>query len=213
METTPLPDSAGEVTVLLQQAAGGDTAAFDRLMAVAYAELNSLAHARLRGEREGHTLNTTALVHEAWLRLADQDPGAWQSRQHFFALASQAMRRILIDHAKHHRAQKRGGGATHLPLDGLLELVPGNPPMSDTQADELVALDEALERLAVFNPEGSRIVQYRFFGGLTNPEIAQLLGSSERSVRRSWTVARAWLRAELGDRPSGSWLSTDPPPV
>jgi len=211
-----MPDSdsgqpTGEITGLLHQVAGGQVGAYDQLLPLVYQELNAMARSRLRHERVGHTLSTTALVHEAWLKLVDQTQVDWKSRHHFFAIASEAMRRILIDHARHHRARKRGAGAPHLSIDGLANQLPDPQLMTDDQADDLVALDEALGRLATFNPDGARIVQYRFFGGLTNPEIAEVMESSERTVRRSWTVARAWLRCELGDRPSGSWLTTDPP--
>lgn len=204
------PDQPGEITGLLRQAAGGLGDAHDRLIPLVYQELNRLAHARLRREPDGHTLNTTALVHEAWLRLADQRRVEWQSRQHFFAVASEAMRRILIDHAKRHRATKRGAGAPHLPLEAIADRVAGQDIMTDDQADELVALDEALHRLAAFNPEGARIIQYRFFGGLSHPEIAGVLGISERTVRRVWVAAKAWLRQELGDRLTAGWLTTGP---
>lgn len=201
----------GEITGLLHQAAGGQAGAYDRLLPLVYQELNAMARSRLRNEREGHTLSTTALVHEAWLKLVDQDRVDWKSRHHFFAIASEAMRRILIDHARHHRARKRGAGATHLSIEGLADQLPDPHLMSDDQADELVALDEALDRLAAFNPEGARIVQYRFFGGLSHPEIAEVQGTSERTVRRAWTVAKAWLRHELGDQVSTGLLTAEPP--
>lgn len=211
---TPAPDPPspmGEITGLLQEAAGGQASALERLVPLVYAELNAMAHARLRHERGGLTLDTGALVHEAWLKVAGQTRVAWQNRQHFFAVASEAMRRILIDHAKAHRARKRGGGAAHLPLEPLADRLADPTALTDDQADDLVALDEALQALAVFNPDGARIVQYRFFGGLSHPEIAELTGSSERTVRRAWTAAKAWLRQSLGDRAGDSWLSTDPP--
>ncbi len=192
---------SGEITGLLLDAAKGNRLAFDRLVPLVYDELRGIAHGRLRLERPGHTLNTTALVHEAWLKLAGQTRVAWQNRSHFFAVASEAMRRILIDYAKQRRAGKRGDGAIHLPLEDA-ELVP-DAWLSDADAEELIAMDDALRRLAEFNPRGSRIVQYRFFGGMAEAEVAEVMGISERSVRRSWTIARAWLRRELGDLPAG----------
>jgi len=192
---------SGEITGLLRDAANGNEQAFGQLVPLVYAELRGIAHGRLRLERSGHTLDTTALVHEAYLKLAGQTRVAWQNRSHFFAVASEAMRRILIDYAKQRRAAKRGDGAIHLGLDDA-ELVP-DLGLSDTDADELIALDDALHRLLTFNPQGARIVQYRFFGGMAETEIAEVLGISERTVRRSWTIARAWLRRELDDRPAG----------
>jgi RNA polymerase sigma factor (TIGR02999 family) len=187
----PLDD--GEITSLLHAASGGDREAFGRLVGVVYGELARLAHARLRAEPVGHTLGTTGLVHEAYLRLASQERAAWQNREQFFAVASEAMRRILVDHARRRLREKRGGGVEHVPLDDALEAV----ALTDEQSEELVALDAALARLAAFNPEGARIVQLHFFGGLSQGEIATMLGSSERTVRRQWSVARAWLRREL----------------
>jgi RNA polymerase sigma factor (TIGR02999 family) len=150
----------------------------------------------VRAERSGHTLNTTALVHEAYLKLVDQTRVEWQSRGHFFAVASEAMRRILVDYAKSRRAAKRGGDAPRLDLGSAANL-PADSPFSDDEALELIELDGALDRLAAFNEQGARVVQYRFFGGLSTDEVAEVLGCSERTVRRSWTAARAWLRKEL----------------
>lgn len=191
------PSPSGDVTELLRDASRGSREAFDQLLPLVYDELRRTAHGRLRSERAGHTLDTTGLVHEAWLRLVDQTRTEWQSRAHFFAVASDAMRRILIDYARRSLASKRGAGAQRVPLDDAMDhdalLV-----MPDEQADELLALDEAMARLAVFNPQGAQVVQYRFFGGLTTDEIGAVLGISERTARRAWTVARAWLRRELG---------------
>jgi RNA polymerase sigma-70 factor, ECF subfamily len=194
-------DEPGEITRLLQQVSqgGGGRDAFDRLIPLVYGELVALARHRLRRERQGHTLDTAALVHEAYLKLVDQTRAEWRSRHHFFAVASEAMRRILIDYAKQRRAEKRGGGHGHLPLDEAGDVPSGGGLLAEQQAEELIALDEALTRLAEFNPRGAQIVQYRFFGGLSHEEIADVLGASERTVRRSWTVAKAWLRRELGD--------------
>jgi RNA polymerase sigma factor (TIGR02999 family) len=203
-------DDASDITELLQSASSGDREAFARVVSLVYDELGVLAHQRLRAERPEHTLNTTALVHEAYLKLAQQQRVAWRNREQFLAVASEAMRRILIDHARQRARAKRGDGVTPVPLDEEV-LAAGVTLLDDAQADELLALDEALERLAAFNPEGARIVQFRFFGGLSNDEVATLTSSSERTVRRSWTAARAWLRRELGERvrDSGSFLRTD----
>jgi RNA polymerase sigma factor (TIGR02999 family) len=200
----------GDVTQLLQEASRGNRDAFDRLLPLVYEELRQTAHARLRSEREGHTLDTTALVHEAYLRLVDQSRVEWQNRAHFLAVASDAMRRILIDYARRTRAGKRGAGAPRVSLDDAGDQFEAPPPFPDEQADELVALDEALQRLAVFNAQGARVVQYRYFGGLTMEEVATVLGTSERTVRRTWAVARAWLRRELaGSIPRGGLLDPE----
>jgi RNA polymerase sigma-70 factor, ECF subfamily len=167
----------GEVTRLLQEASRGNREAFGALVSLVYRELSDLAHRRLRHEPPGHTLGTTGLVHEAYLRLAEQSRAQWENRGQFFAVASEVMRRVLVDHARRRQRAKRGGRVEHVAL-----------------AD---ALDEALTALAAFNPEGARIVQLRFFGGLSNEEIAAMVSSSERTVRRQWAAAKAWLRREL----------------
>lgn len=211
-EPSPLVPTS-DITGLLQQAAGGSREAFDSLMPLVYEELRGMAQHRLRAEPAGHTLNTTALVHEAWLRLVDQTRVAWHDRHHFYGVASEAMRRILVDYARRHRAAKRGANAPHIPLEAVADLVPHVGFLTDSLAEELVSLDEALERLALFNPQGARIVQLRFFGGLSNPEIADLLGTSERTVRRAWLVAKSWLRHELGGplrRDGLALLNVDP---
>ena len=194
----PDPDPRpGEVTRLLKEASYGRREAFDHLLPLIYGELRSLASSKLRMERSGHTLNATALVHEAYLNLVEQDRVEWQSRSHFFAVASQAMRRILINYAKMRKRTKRGGGTASLPMEIAEEVASTQVPMSEAQAIELLALDEALERLRGFNEPGHDVVQYRFFGGLANQEIAEVLGVSEVTVRRHWTAARSWLRREL----------------
>ncbi|MGQ0765534.1 MAG: ECF-type sigma factor [Gemmatimonadota bacterium] len=198
------PTGPGEVTVLLRQASAGDREAFSRLVTLVYRELGNLARLRLGRERTGHTLGTTALVHEAYLRLADQSRIEWQNREQFFAIASEAMRRILVDHARGRLREKRGGRHEHLPLNEAEDIPELSLLIGNTDADQLVALDEALHRLAAFNPQGARIVQYRFFAGLQNDEIARLLDISERSVRRSWTAARAWLKREVGSQWQGA---------
>jgi RNA polymerase sigma factor (TIGR02999 family) len=160
------PPDSSDLTRLLGEASAGDPRAFDALLPLVYEELKKLAAVRLRGEREGHTLNATALVHETYLKLVDHDCVAWNSRAHFYAVSSEAMRRILIDHARGRRRAKRGGASDPIPLDGL-EAVLGLASESLTDWDDLLALDEALEGLSAANERAGRIVQYRFFGGLT----------------------------------------------
>ena len=192
-------DATSEVTALLAEASGGNRAAFDRLLPRVYDELRQIAGARMRLERDGHTLDATDLVHEAYFRLVGQERVAWQGRAHFFAVASQAMRRILMNYAEARTAQKRGGGALHLSLDEA------EPMMDSTQATELLALDEALVHLERFNERGARVIEYRFFGGLTHAEIAEAMGVSEVTARRAWRAARAWLRDRLDPSITLSW--------
>lgn len=199
MSTTDSPRELppGEITRLLREASVGNRDAFGRLVTLVYGELNELAHRKIRYESPGHTLNTTGLVHEAYLKLVDQSRAEWRNREQFFAIAAEAMRRVLIDHARRQHRHKRGGKQEHISLDEAGELASCSI-LGDDQAEELIALDEALQRLAAFNPEGARIVELRFFGGLSNEEVADLIDSSERTVRRSWSVSKAWLRRELG---------------
>ncbi|MCC6317182.1 MAG: sigma-70 family RNA polymerase sigma factor [Gemmatimonadaceae bacterium] len=194
----------GDITRLLHAASGGSGEAFGQLVELLYVQLNELAHQRLRHEPAGHSLSTTGLVHEAYLKLAGQTRVAWQGRDHFFAVASEAMRRVLIDHARRRLRDKRGGTLDHVPLDDADQPI----TIDDDQAEELLAIDDALQRLAAFNPDGVRIVHLRFFGGLSNSEIATVLGSSERTVRRQWSVAKAWLRRELGPTVRDAWSLT-----
>ncbi|MEZ4416065.1 MAG: sigma-70 family RNA polymerase sigma factor [Gemmatimonadota bacterium] len=204
----PRPDSpsGSDVTQLLAQASGGDPGAWNQLLPRVYDELRQVAGARLRFEADGHTLNATALVHEAYVRLVGQSRTEWQGRAHFFAIASQAMRRILINHAQARRTLKRGGGAPHLPLDAAQDA------LDPAQAAELLALNEALEALERFNERGARVIEYRFFGGLSNEEIAEVMGLSEVTVRRAWRSARAWLRDALDPSVSLSWAPSPDPP-
>jgi RNA polymerase sigma factor (TIGR02999 family) len=184
------PADAAPITDLLLQASGGDAAAIDRLLPVVYDQLHRIAHRALQGERSGHTLGTTGVVHEAYLKLVDQTRVGWRDRAHFFAVAALAMRRILVDYARRHRRAKRGGGASVVTLDeGVVSL--------DERAENLVALDEALTRLSELNPRLSRVVECRFFGGLTEEEIAEALGVTTRTVKRDWAKARGWLYQEL----------------
>ncbi|MEE8278523.1 MAG: sigma-70 family RNA polymerase sigma factor [Thermoanaerobaculia bacterium] len=178
--------TAGEVTQLLVDWSNGDREAEAKLMPVVYDELRKLAARYLKHERSDHTLQTTALVHEAYLRLVDQRRVEWRNSLHFYALAASMMRRILVDHARSHRYAKRGGGARKLSLDEVSEL-------SSERAQHLVAVDDALSSLAEIDPELSKIVELRFFGGLENSEVAELLGVSVPTVVRRWRTAKAWL--------------------
>lgn len=186
-----MPDDSPDLTLLLEDLSGGDAAAADRLMPHVYDALQRIAHRQLRGERAGHTLDTTALVHEAYLKLVQQDGVAWQNRAHFFAVAAMAMRRILINYAHQRLAAKRGGG------QAAVTFVEDAHPRT-AQPEALIALDEALDRLAALNERQSRVVTYSFFGGLTHEEIAEALGVSVPTVRRDWRLARAWLAREMG---------------
>ena len=185
--STPAPH---EVTQLLIDCSDGNQDAFNQLFPLVYEELRRLAHRYMIQERLGHTLQTTAVVHEAYLRLIDQKHVQWQNRAHFFAIASQMMRRILITHAQSHGYAKRGGGALKISLDGAAVLSP-------VRAGELIALDDALKRLAVIDVRRSQVVELRFFGGLSNEEIAEVLKISPNTVMRDWKVAKAWLYREM----------------
>ena len=169
----------------------GDVEALDRLLPLVYDELRVLARAMLRNENPGHTLGATALVHEAYMRLANRKQIEPQDRTHFFAIAAQSMRRILIDHARVRGAQKRGSGQVALSLEHAGAL------LSADGSGELLIIDEALERLARGNPRAAQVVERRFFAGLTLDETAQSLGLSKKTVQRDWTLARAWLQKEI----------------
>lgn len=184
-----------EVTQILQDWSGGDAEAAERLMPLVYDEMRRLARSLLARERGGHTLQPTALVNEAYLRLVDQRSVSWQNRAHFYGIAASMMRRVLIDHARAHAAEKRGGSAVRLSLEDV------HVPLEE-RAASFVAMDEALERLSQFNERGRRIIEMRFFGGLTDEEIAQVLGVSTRTVLRDWKTARLWLYRELSQNPS-----------
>lgn len=174
-------------TVLLRAASGGDREAFDRLFPLVYEELRAIAGRQLRRESPGHTLAATALVHEAYLKLVVPDGAGWSDRAHFFAIASRAMRQVLVDHARRRRAHKRGGAWERTTLSG-------KPLALDTDPEELLMLDAALEGL---EPRQREIVEMRFFGGMTEEEVAAVLGVSDRTVRREWVKARAWLYAAM----------------
>lgn len=199
--------SAGEITRLLHAASGGNRVAFDELVPLVYDELHRIATNRIRAEPVGHTLSPTALVHEAYLQLVVQDRAQWHSRAHFFAVAAQAMRRILINYAKMKDRLKRGAGSVPMDLESAEAIGATAIPVSDDQAEDLLTLDAALEELRSFNPEGADIVDYRFFGGLQFKEIAEVTGVSEVTVRRRWSAARAWLRRALGADSSFSALA------
>lgn len=182
---------AGEVTQLLHRLQAGDPNALEDLVPLLYDELRRLARAQLREERPGHTLNPTALVNEVYLKLVQQRQLDAGDRAHFFGIASHTMRRFLRDYARTRKRIKRGGDQRPLPLEDVEAF------LSDEEADEVLALDEALDRLAEIDPRGSQVVQYRFFSGLTLEETAEALGVSVKTVQRDWTVALAWLRKEI----------------
>jgi RNA polymerase sigma factor (TIGR02999 family) len=182
--------SSGEITLLLENLSGGDTLVVDKLFPLVYDDLQQMAHNKLRSERSNHTLNTTALVHEAYLKMVDQRKTSWKNRAHFFALCAQAMRRILINHANNRMTQKRGGGEVLATFNEELFI-------RETKAEELLRLDEALTKLAQFSERQSKVVELRFFAGLTQEEIAEVLGVSTPTIRLDWRMARAWLSREL----------------
>jgi RNA polymerase sigma-70 factor (ECF subfamily) len=182
--------SGEDVTILLAELTKGDKEAASKLIPMVYDELRRLAGGYMRRERGDHTLQATALVHEAYLKLVEQRSVDWQGRAHFFGIAAQVMRRILVDHARGHLREKRGSGQQAVPLDEALVFAP-------EQSMELVKLDEALERLSKLDPRQGRIVELRFFGGLTVEQTADLLGISPKTVKRDWSMAKAWLHGDL----------------
>jgi len=185
-----MTQNSHEVTQLLIQWSNGDKAALDKLMPLIYEELRQLARHYMNRERAGHTLQTTALVNEAYLRLINRKQVHWQNRAHFFAIAAHLMRSILVDHARSHAYAKRGGGARKIALDEALAV-------SQQRAADVVALDDALKRLAEIGRQQSRIVELQFFGGLTIEETAEVLGLSPATIKREWSTAKAWLYHEL----------------
>jgi RNA polymerase sigma factor (TIGR02999 family) len=182
---------AQAVTELLRAWGDGDAGASEALVPLLYEELRRQARRALRREREGHTLQATALVHEAWLRLDGQHDVPWESRTQFLAVAAQMMRRVLVDHARTRRALKRGGGGTQVTLGDAEHIV------AAPDAVDVLALDDALARLAIMDPRKARLVELRYFAGLSIPEAAAALGVSQATVGREWAVARMWLRREL----------------
>ncbi|HEV7890609.1 MAG TPA: sigma-70 family RNA polymerase sigma factor [Pyrinomonadaceae bacterium] len=190
MDTRMTTVSQREITRLLADWAGGDRDALDRLAPLVHAELRRIARRQMGGERQGHTLQATALVNEAYLRLAGQEGFEWRDRAHFYAVCAQVMRHVLIDHARAHARDKRGGGALHVSLDEAAV-------MSVESASELVALDEALRELEEVDPQKGRVVELRYFAGLSIEETAEVLGISPTTVRREWRRAKAWLYRAL----------------
>lgn len=185
-------DEQGEVTRLLGAAQSGDAHALNRVVTLVYRELEQLAHRQLANERPDHTLDTGALVHEAFLKVSGLHSMHWQSREHFLAMSARLMRRILVDYAAARRAQKRGGGAVRMTLDVDLGMA------AAAESDDLLALDEALEQLAKLDARQARVVECRFFAGMSVEETASALEISPATVKRDWIAARAWLNAELG---------------
>jgi RNA polymerase sigma factor (TIGR02999 family) len=179
-----------DITKLLLELQAGNRAVLDDLVPLIYDELRAIARRKLRSERDGHTLTTTALVHEAYLKLVQLDRMQWQSRAHFLAIAAQAMRHVLVNHALRRKRVKRGGGATHVSLEDIPEL-----PVED--AEQILDLDAALEKLALLNPRHARVVECRFFASMTVEETAVALEISPATAKRDWTLLRAWLRREL----------------
>lgn len=182
--------AANDITLLLRRFRGGDDAARSALIAAVYDELKVIAQRYMRRERQGHTLQATALVNEAYVRLVNVKIAEWRDRGHFFAVAAEVMRGILVDYARKHLAGKRGGGAELLPIKEEIAFAPG-------RAESLVQLDDALTRLAGVDPRTARIIELRFFGGLSIEETSDLMGISPRTVKREWSFGRAWLRNEL----------------
>jgi len=186
-----------DVTALLQRWTSGDKSVIDQLTPLLYGELRRLAHRQLRRERRDHTLQSTALVHEAWLRLVDQKQAKWQDRAHFFAVSGQMMRRILVDHARAQQREKRGGGAPVLALDEAIDI-------PRQRSLELIALDDALLDLARLDARQSHVIEMRFFAGLSIDETAEALGISKATANRDWITGRAWLLRELDRRPGAT---------
>ena len=182
--------SPHEITQLLAEWSNGNQTALDKLYPLVYDELHKMANRYMKRERKDHTLQTTALINEAYVRMVDQKNVHWENRAHFFAISAQIMRRILIDHARRHHYAKRGGGALKVSLDETA-IVAGDP------ASDMLLLDEALNRLAEMDPRRGQVVELRYFGGLNNEEIAGVLKISENTVTRDWNMARAWLYQEL----------------
>jgi RNA polymerase sigma factor (TIGR02999 family) len=184
------PPASNQVTQKLIDAGRGDRAALDELIPIVYQELRRMADRYLRQERPDHSLQPTALVHEAYLRLIDQRQVTWQNRAHFFGVAARMMRRILVDYAKTKNRDKRGGGARKIPIDEIAHLIKEG-------SEDLVALDEAMKRLEEIDPRKSRVVELRYFGGLSVEETARALDISTKTVMRDWNMAKAWLYQEI----------------
>jgi RNA polymerase sigma-70 factor, ECF subfamily len=196
---SPTPASAGDVTELLLQWSNGNEAALHRLMPFVYDECRRIAARQMRGEREEHTLSPSALVNELYLRLVDQRRTTWSNRAHFFGIAAQLMRRVLVDHARARLAEKRDGGRLVVSLEAADEVATPSP------LTDVLAIDEALQRLGQIDPDQQRLVELRFFAGLTVDETAHVLNRSPRTVKREWQLAKAWLFRELSERSMGSY--------
>ena len=190
MSKPPLPNQH-EITELLEQWSGGNQTALDKLYPLVYEELRRLARSYMKREPKGHTLQTTALINEAYVRIVDQKSVHWQNRSHFFAISAQIMRRILVDHARRYLHAKRGGGARRVSLDEAMIV-------AAERSEEVLMLDEALSNLAQMDPRRCQVVELRYFAGLNNQEIALVLHISENTVMRDWNLARAWLYQQLG---------------
>jgi RNA polymerase sigma factor (TIGR02999 family) len=186
-----MEENSQQITHLLNQWSNGDAEVLDDLMPLVYSELRRQASGYLRRERSNHTLQPTALINEAYLKLIDQRDVKWQNRAHFFAIAAQAMRRILVDYARERHRAKRGGAAENLPLDEALTIV------SREKSIDLVALDEALNKLATFDERQAKVVELRYFSGLSIDETAEVLNVSNVTIRRDWNMAKAWLHQEV----------------
>ncbi len=191
-----MEDSSGKVSALLAEMRSGRKDAFSQLLPLVYKELRRMAARYMRDERPSHTLQPTALVHEAYLRLAGQDRTNWQNRGQFMGIAGQLMRRLLVDHARKRYAAKRGGSLVTLE-EGI-----GGPCSAAAQLEEILAVDEALERLERLDLQQARVVELRYFGGLSEEETAESMGISQRTVEREWAMAKAWLRKQLGKQDS-----------
>jgi RNA polymerase sigma-70 factor, ECF subfamily len=196
---SPTPACAGDVTELLLQWSNGNEAALHRLMPFVYDECRRIAARQMRGEREEHTLSPSALVNELYLRLVDQRRTTWSNRAHFFGIAAQLMRRVLVDHARARLAEKRDGGRLLVSLQAADEVATPSP------LTDVLAIDEALQRLGQIDPDQQRLVELRFFAGLTVDETAHVLNRSPRTVKREWQLAKAWLFRELSERSMGSY--------
>ncbi len=188
--------AAHEVTQLLMAWNDGDQSALERLIPLVHAELHRIARRYMRNERAGHTLQTSALINEAYLRLIDAQQVRWQNRAHFFGIAAQLMRRVLVDFARSRSYKKRGGGALQVSLDETMVI-------TKERGEDLVALDEALSALSELDERKGRVVEMRFFGGLSEKEIAEALTVSPETVRRDWRLAKSWLRRRLSETPNG----------
>lgn len=184
-------DAPGEITRLLQELYEGREDAFDDLIPLVYDRLQQIARRRLRDERDDHTLRTTELVHEAYERLVDHHAVDWNDRTHFYAVAARAMRQVLVEHARHKNAQKRGGNVPHVSVDE-------NPPSVASPSVSVLALDDALDRLETLDARQAKVVEGRFFAGMTVRQTARMLDVSPSTVKRDWRTARAWLARELG---------------